>query len=178
MVFIYSNPKLKHHTSLNTPTENAVSAEDPPAHAHNHFLSFSSSETVIIDCYFFFSSVRWSFKADSSVFVYMNQSVNRSCSLLCRLLITLLNLEVPLSRWEILKWCIRETVCACVCICALMCKYRKQSIRFVQKISRFHRLEVEFPPRYEHKLTHPVVALCSRRRVSGIGMNIWWCMPV
>lgn len=63
--------------------------------------------TVIIDCFL----LLWcSFKADSSEFVYVNQPVNKSCSVLCRLLTTLLNLEASLSQWEILKWCIRERV--------------------------------------------------------------------
>lgn len=66
---------------------------------------------------FFFSSVWWYSKADSFVFVYMSQSVNKSCSPLCRLLMILLNLEVPLSQWKILKWRIRE------CMRVYLCTY-------------------------------------------------------
>lgn len=85
--------------------------------------------TVIIDCFL----LLWcSFKADSSEFVYVNQPVNKSCSVLCRLLTTLLNLEASLSQWEILKWCIRESVSVCVLV-HLCVKYRKQRIIFVLK---------------------------------------------
>lgn len=115
----------------------------------------SSSKTVIIDWYFFFfSSVWWYFRADSSVFVYMNHSVNKSCSLLCRLLIILLNLEVPLSQREMLKWRISE--CMCVHLCTYsMCKYRKRRRNVVQ------RFKVEFSPRHLHKRTRVVIALSS-----------------
>ena len=102
-----SHNALRNHTEL---SQTALTSEEPlPTLA---LRPLSSSETVIIDCFFFFlSPMWWYFKVDSCVFVDMNQSVNKICSSLCRRLMILLDLEVPLSRWEILKWCISEYMC-------------------------------------------------------------------
>lgn len=90
------------------------------------------------------------------MFVYTSQSVNKSCSLLCRLLVILLNLEGPLSQWEMLKWRISECVCVFVHLCVIT-----ENREALCRNSRFHHFEAAFSPPHLHRLTHVVIPLSS-----------------
>lgn len=124
----------------NTLTENALSAEEPSP----TFALCPLSNTMIIDCYFFsFSSVWWSFKPDSCclcTWTSLSKEAAPSCAIF---FIILLTSEVPLSLSHSLSLyppvgdieIAHRRMHVCVCICALVCKYRKQRRRkVVQKL--------------------------------------------
>lgn len=130
-----SNNALRNHTTLSLRMPSLLKKLRPRSLS----VLFQVRKMWLLIVTFFFPSVVVFY---SSVCVYMYQSVNNRCSLLWRLWMSLLSLVVLLPLWETLKGS------ACVCLCALMCKYRKTVKKVVQK---FHVPEFECSPQHLHK---------------------------